>query len=105
MQPDITNNLVLAEFYICASRLDFNEINSLLNIANFKERKSDSFFHEEFARDYWSVDTDYKNVEDINEQIDIILNLLEFKIEIINSIIKKFNAECGFIFAPSFAAI
>lgn len=97
MQQDIINNLVMVDFYICANHLCFDEINSLLKIPNFKERKRDSFFDKEFAKDYWSVDTGYESVEDVNEQTDIILNLLQPKIETINTIINRFNAECGFV--------
>ncbi len=87
----------MAEFYICAERLNFDEINSMLKIPNPKERKRESFIYEEFAKDYWSIGTGYKEAKDVNEQLDIILDLLRPKIEVINGIKDKFNAECGFV--------
>ncbi len=97
MQQDIISNLVMVDFYMCADHLNFSEINLLLNIPNSKERKRESFMDEEFAKDYWSIDTGYKKVDDVNEQIDIILNLLQPKIELIKETMDKFNAECGFL--------
>ncbi len=97
MKQDDVNSSVMIEFYICANRLDFDEINSMLKIPNSQERKRESFLYNEFAKDYWSIGTEYKEVKDINEQIEIILDLLQPKIEMINWIKDRFEAECGFM--------
>ncbi len=97
MRQDDINSLVMVEFYICAERLNFDEINSMLKIPNPEERKRESFIYREFAKDYWSVGTGYKKAKDVNEQMEIILDLLQPKIEMINEIKDKFKAECGFV--------
>lgn len=87
----------MVDFYICADKLDFIEINSSLNIWDAKIRESNSFIHKEFAKDYWSIDTGYEILEDASEQIEKILNRLQHKVAEINNIKEMFNADCGFV--------
>ena len=41
----------MVEFYICAKKLEFGEINSMLRIFNSNIRNSNSFAIKEFAKD------------------------------------------------------
>lgn len=89
----------MADFYICGDKLDFDEINFMMNIFNSKIRKSSSFTIKEFAKDYWSFNTGYEACKDINVQIAKIQRQIENKLKVINEINKKFNSECGFVIA------
>ena len=97
LQQDITNNYVMAEFYICAPKLEFEKINSFLNIAEYKIRSKDSFPIKEFAKDYWSIDTGYEQSEDINIQIKKIYNKIKAKSEEINKLKNILCSEVGFV--------
>ena len=87
----------MAEFYICAPELEFEKINSFLNIAEYKIRSKDSFPVKEFAKDYWSSDTGYEQSENINIQIEKIYNRIKSKADEINIIKNLFSAEVGFV--------
>jgi hypothetical protein len=87
----------MAEFYICAPELEFEKINSFLNIAEYKIRSKDSFPIKEFAKDYWSIDTGYEQSEDINIQIKKIYSKIRFKVDKINKLKDLFCAEVGFV--------
>ena len=98
MQQDIIiNNYVLAEFYICAQELDFEKINSLLNISKYKIKTKDSFLLKDFSKDYWSFDTGYEESEDINIQLNTIYDEIRHKYIEINKLKKLFDAETGFV--------
>lgn len=97
MQQDIINSLVRAEFVIYGDELDFNEINAMMNIFNSTTRKSSDFPIREYAQDEWYIRTEYESSEDINIQIDKICDLIENKLETINRIKKRFNAQCKMI--------
>ena len=86
----------MAEFYICAPELEFEKINSFLNIAEYKIRSKDSFPVKEFAKDYWSFDTGYEKSEDINMQIKKIYSKIKSKSVEINKLKDLFGAETGF---------
>lgn len=96
MRPDITNNMVKTEFYICADNLDFDYVLSHLNISISNIRKKEDFPIKEYAKDYWYVETEYQNSNDINEQLSTISMLVSPKKDIINEISKRFRAQCGF---------
>ena len=96
MKQDVLNNSININFYICASNLDFTDIDILLNVKERKTRSKESFPFEGFAKDYWSIETGYQQSNDLNVQIDQIVLILANKIETINKICKKYNAVCGF---------
>lgn len=87
----------MVEFYICAPELEFEKINSALNIPEYKTRGKDSFSVKEFAKDYWSYDTGYEKSEDINIQIEKIYSKIEYKSAEINRLKELFSAETGFV--------
>lgn len=97
MQPDITNNLIMAEFYISAKKLDFEQINSLMDICASYIRKSESFKFKEFAKDEWCISTNYIECEDINTPLNLLEKQISNKREIINMINQAYSAECGFV--------
>ena len=97
MSQDAINSYVSAGFYIFSDKLDFDEVNSLMSVANSSIRTRDSFCIDEFAKDYWNIDIESEPSEDINCQLNKLLILLDNKRELINAIRKKFNAECGFV--------
>lgn len=87
----------MVEFYICAKKLEFDEINSRLEIFNSSIREGSSFSIKEFAKDYWSINTGYEISADINIQIQKVYDRIVNKVTAINKIRENYNAETGFV--------
>ena len=87
----------MMDFYICAEELYFDEINKSIGIQASEIRKKSSFAIKDFAKDYWSLNTGYEISDDICIQIQKIQNKIIGRENTINEILRKFNAECGFV--------
>lgn len=87
----------MVEFYICAPKLEFEKINSIFDITEYKIRDRNSFDVKEFAKDYWSIDTGYEQSEDINVQIKKIYDKIKAKSKEINKIKDLACGEVGFV--------
>ncbi len=96
MGQDITNNMTNVGFYVCAKELDFDFVASLLNIEIYTTRSKNTFKFEEFAKDYWMIDSGYADVIDMNEQLEKVFSQIRDKADEINLIREKYAAECGF---------
>ena len=87
--------MIKAEFYICADKLDFDEIASLVN-GEGKVMRSEEIKVLEFRKDYWSIETEYVDTEDVSIILDMISEKVSAEISELKYLINKNKAECGF---------
>lgn len=97
LPQDILDNKtnIKVEFYICAKKLDFVQITKFLRITPTSIRKAEDFPIKDFAKDYWNFDIEYEESQDINEQLLKLFDVFKCKVDILNEICQKFNANCG----------
>ena len=87
--------MIKAEFYICADKLGFDEISSLVN-GEGKVTRSEEIKIPEFRKDYWSIETEYVDTEDVSIILDMISEKISAEISTLKYLINRNKAECGF---------
>lgn len=96
MQQDTLNKAVNAEFYICSKEMDLDKVIKSMNVPTAKTREKNTFQFDEFAMDYWSIDTGYEESDDINTVVYKIKDIVDSKVKEIKMIIDEYHGECGF---------
>lgn len=76
--------------------MDLAQVMKRMGVSTAKLRERNTFKIEEFAMDYWSVETGYEECEDINMVIQKLKSILVSKINEIKKIIQDYDGECGF---------
>lgn len=83
--------------------MDLDDVSKIMGISDAELRTRDTFKIREFAKDYWLIKTDDEKSDDINAQLEKITDMIAHKTEEINSIRRKYDAECGFCIVISYS--
>jgi hypothetical protein len=88
------------EFYITGEKINPDEISRILGILpSYTRIKGDYNPNKsiQYQASLWSIETEYYESYDIREQINMIMEVLKNKIEILNKIKHEFQAEFRFV--------